>query len=203
MNVALIGADGKVGTRVLAELIRRDHIVTAIVRHPERVAVNSQVTIKQADANDSEKISELFKGQDAIISTLTYKDIRLPDFVAAIRRSGVPRLLVVGNAGSLEAKPGILVVDSPHFPPEHTAQAIAHGELLKLLRAEPTLNWTVLSPPLRFEAGERTGRFRLGKDQLLIDDNGQSKISFEDLAVALVNELENPLHPRQRFTIAY
>jgi len=97
----------------------------------------------------------------------------------------------------------MLVVNSPYFPPEHAAQAIAHGELLELLRAEPKLNWTVLSPPLLFEAGEHTGHFRLGKDQLLTGDNGQSKISFEDLSVALVDELENPQHPRQRFTIAY
>jgi hypothetical protein len=123
--------------------------------------------------------------------------------IAAVKKAGVPRLLVVGGAGSLEVAPGVALVDTPNFPAQYKSEALAGREFLNRLRAEKELAWTFLSPSAVLAPGERTGKFRLGKDQLLADAEGQSHISMEDYAIALVDELEQPRHTRERFTVGY
>jgi putative NADH-flavin reductase len=120
-----------------------------------------------------------------------------------VQQARTPRYLVVGGAGSLEVAPGVKLYDSPQFPPEYKPEAVKGGDFLNLLRNERTLAWTFLSPSALFGPGERTAKFRLGTDQLLADDQGNSSISYEDFAVALVDELEKPAHTRQRFTVGY
>ena len=113
------------------------------------------------------------------------------------------RLLVVGGAGSLEVSPGLTLVNTPDFPVEYKPETLAGVEFLNVLRGEKELDWTFLSPPYFFAPGERTGKFRLDKDKLLVAADGQSRISTEDFAIALVDELEQPKHSRQRFTVGY
>ena len=120
----------------------------------------------------------------------------------AMKKSGVARYLVVGGAGSLETDTGQLVLESPGFPQGALPEARKGLTFLTALRSERDLNWTFLSPSMQFVAGERTGNYRLGGDRLLVDAHGGSKVSFEDYAVALVDELERPAHQRGRFTVA-
>jgi putative NADH-flavin reductase len=202
MKVALIGASGNAGSRILEELVRRGHAVTAIVRNPEKVARQPGVVARQGDVNDPDKFAALLRGHDAVISSVHFTASDPHKLLAAVRASGVPRYLVVGGAGSLEVAPGVKLIDTPNFPPQYKAEASAGNVYLDILRKEPELNWTFLSPSAVFTAGERTGTFRLGTDQLLTNDKG-SHISFEDYAIALVDELEKPAHARQRFTVGY
>jgi len=123
--------------------------------------------------------------------------------IAAVQSAGVKRLLVVGGAASLEVAPGKALLDTPDFPPAYRPEATAGLKFLKALRNEKTLDWTFLSPSAEFAPGERTGKFRLGDDRLLVDANGKSHISMEDFAIALVDELEHPKHIRRRFTVGY
>src|SRR5262249_3385479 len=123
--------------------------------------------------------------------------------LAAVKQAGVPRLLMVGGAGSLEVAPGVQVVDSPDFPAQWKGSALGARDTLNKLRDEPALDWTLLSPAALIAPGERTGKFRIGGDQLMTDANGDSKISVSDYAVAMIDELERPAHSRQRFSVAY
>lgn len=202
MNVALIGATGNAGSRILSELVRRSHAVTAIVRNPERVPAQPGVTARKGDVFDQDGLAALLKGHDAVISSVHFTASDPRKLIEAVRDSGVRRYLVVGGAGSLDAAPGLKVIDAPNFPPEYKPEAAAGGVFLDLLRDERELDWTFLSPSAMFVPGERTGIFRLGTDQLLVNEQGSS-ISFEDYAVALVDELETPAHSRQRFTAGY
>jgi uncharacterized protein len=202
MNVALIGATGTAGSRLLAELIRRGHTVTAIVRHPEKVPAQPGVTAKKGDVFDPQGLADLLKGHDAVISSVHFTASDPRKLLEAVQASGVKRYLIVGGAGSLEVAPGVRLIDTPNFPEAYKAEATAGAAFLDLLRGETGLDWTFLSPSALFVAGERTGKFRLGKDQLLANAEG-SRISFEDFALALVDELEKPAHPRQRFTVGY
>ncbi|MCW3476210.1 NAD(P)-dependent oxidoreductase [Limobrevibacterium gyesilva] len=203
MKVALIGATGNAGSRILAELARRGDEVTAIVRHPEKVPALPHVTAKQGDVFDQDGLARLLTGHDAVISAIHFTDSDPRKLIEAVRASGAKRYLVVGGAGSLEVAPGQRLVDTPNFPPQYKAEALKGGEFLALLRQEQELNWTFLCPSAMFVPGERTGKFRLGTDQLLVDDKGKGWISFEDFAVALVDELERPAHERRRFTVGY
>lgn len=202
MHVALIGATGNVGSRILAELTRRGHTVTAIARNPERVPAQPRVTASTGDVDNQGALAELLKGHEAVISSVMFTASDPHKLIEAVRRSGVPRYLVVGGAGSLEVAPGLKVVDTPNFPAEYKAEALAGGVFLDTLRNVDDLDWTFLSPSALFVPGERTGTFRLGRDELLANENGSS-ISFEDYAIALVDELEKPAHARQRFTVGY
>ena len=202
MNIALIGATGNAGSRILAELIRRGHAVTAIVRQPEKLPAQGGVIARKGDANDPAGLAVLLAGHDAVVSSVRFSDSDPRKLIEAVRASGVKRYLVVGGAGSLEAAPGLKVIDTPNFPPEYKAEASAGGVFLDMLRGADDLDWTFLSPSAVFTAGERTGKFRIGKDQLLVGDQG-SHISFEDYAIALVDELEKPAHLRERFTVGY
>ena len=203
MKVALIGASGHVGSRILAELARRGHEVTAIVRNPEKVAVGGKVEAVKGDVHDRDGLAKLLAGHDAAISAVHFSANDPQVLIGAVKDSGVPRYLVVGGAGSLEVAPGVKLFDTPDFPAIYLDEARKGGAFLDLLKAETALNWTFLSPSALIQPGERTGKFRLGTDQLLVDDEGDSAISTEDYAVALVDELEEPKHERRRFTVGY
>jgi uncharacterized protein len=202
MKIALIGATGNAGSRILAELSRRGHAVTAIARHPDKLAALPGVTPLQADANDVGGLAAAIKGHDAVVSAVHFTASDPNKLIAAVHQAKVPRYLVVGGAGSLEVAPGVKLIDTPQFPAAYKTEAAAGGAFLDLLRQEPALDWTFLSPSAMFVAGERTGKFRLGGDQLLTNDKGSS-ISFEDYAIALADEIEKPAHSRRRFTVGY
>ena len=202
MKVALIGASGQAGSRILAELSRRGHSVTAIARHPEKVAALPGVTAKAGDANDKAGLVPLLRAHDAVVSSVHFSQSDPDILIAAVREAEVKRYFVVGGAGSLEVAPGVKLIDTPEFPAAYKTEAAAGGRFLDRLRATTDLDWTFLSPSAAFVAGERTGKFRLGQDTLLVGEKG-STISFEDYAIAAVDELETPTHVRKRFTVGY
>ncbi|QEL24548.1 NAD(P)-dependent oxidoreductase [Bosea sp. F3-2] len=203
MKVALIGASGFIGSRLLAELASRGHAVTAIVRNPEKVAALPGVTAVKGDVFDKDGLAKLVAGHDAAISAVHFTASDPQLLLAAVKQSGVKRYLVVGGAGSLEVAPGVKLFDTPEFPAIYLDEAKKGGVFLDLLKQEQGLDWTFLSPSVLIQPGERTGKFRLGTDQLLVDDKGNSAISAEDYAIALVDELEKPAHSRRRFTVGY
>lgn len=202
MSIALIGASGNAGSRILKELASRGHQVTAIARHPEQIASLPNVTAKRGDIHDQASLTKLLQGHEIVISSVHFMASDPRILIDAVKDAGVTRYLVVGGAGSLEVAPGVLLIDTPDFPEIYKSEATKGGDFLALLRLEKDLDWTFLSPSALFIPGERTGRFRLGKDQLLTNEKGSS-ISFEDYAVALVDEIERPAHRRQRFTVGY
>jgi putative NADH-flavin reductase len=203
MKIAVVGASGNAGSRIVSELASRGHTVTAIARHPEKIAAGPNVTAKQGDVMDQAGLARLFAGHDVAISSVHFLDSDPVRLIGAISDSKVGRYLVVGGAGSLEVAPGIRLVTIPAFPAQYKAEAEEGGAFLDLLRQETELNWTFLSPSALFVPGERTGKFRLGTDQLLTAADGKSSISFEDFAVALADEIEHPAHIRARFTVGY
>ena len=203
MKIAVIGASGNAGSRITAELAGRGHRVTAIARHPERIAARANVTPTKGDVMDQAGLVRLLAGHDAVISAVHFLDSDPVRLIAAVRESKAGRYLVVGGAGSLEVAPGVRLVTTPGFPVAYKAEAEKGAAFLDLLRTERELNWTFLSPSALFVAGERTGKFRLGTDQLLTASDGKSSISFEDFAVALADEIERPAHIRRRFTVGY
>jgi putative NADH-flavin reductase len=202
MKIALIGATGNAGSRILAELSRRGHRVTAIARQPEKIPALPGVTPVKADAADVAGLAAAIKGHDAVISSVHFTASDPHKLIAAVQEAGVPRYLVVGGAGSLEVAPGVKLIDTPEFPALYKAEASAGGAFLDLLRTQSALDWTFLSPSAMFVPGERTGKFRVGGDQLLSNAHGSS-ISFEDYAIALADEIEKPAHSRKRFTVGY
>lgn len=213
MRVAIIGASGNIGSFIRDEALARGHQVTAIIRHPEKITVrNSLLTVVKADIL-KDKVDELVKGHDAVISAYnpgwSNPDIYNEQIKGAkaiingVKRSGIKRLLVVGGAGSLEVAPGVQLIDTMSLPEQVKGGVLATRETLYMLKKEDELEWTFLSPPLTIAPGERTGRYRVGKDQLLKNKDGESKISTQDYAVAMLDELEHPQHIRERFTVAY
>ena len=203
MNIALIGATGFIGSRLLAELVSRGHDVTAIVRNPAKVPALAGVTAVKGDIFDKDGLASLIAGHDAVISSVHYLASDPEALLGAVKQSGIKRYLVVGGAGSLEVAPGVKLVDTPNFPAINLDEARKGGAYLERLKQEKTLDWTFLSPSAIIAPGERTGTFRLGLDQLLVDANGDSKISAEDYAIALIDEVEKPAHSRKRFTVGY
>lgn len=202
MKIALIGASGHAGSRILTELIDRGHKVTAIARHPDQIPTLPGVSPVKGDVFDKEGLTGLLKGHDAVISAVHFTASDPHILVDAVRTSGVKRYIVVGGAGSLEVAPGVRLIDAPDFPEAYRAEAVGGATFLSLLRTIDDLDWTFLCPSAEFVAGERTGKFRVGKDQLLTNEKGSS-ISFADFAIALVDELDRPQHIRSRFTVGY
>jgi uncharacterized protein len=202
MQIALIGASGQVGSRLLKELSDRGQTITAIARNPDRIAKLPGVTARKGDVFDKDGLAALLEGHDAVISAVHFLDSDPDTLIAAVRASGVKRYLVVGGAGSLEVAPGKRLVDTPEFPAIYKAEARKGADFLDKLRTISDLDWTFLSPSALFIAGERTGKYRLGKDTLLSSDKGSS-ISFEDYAIVMSDEIETPKHIRQRFTVGY
>ena len=203
MKIAVVGASGRAGSRIVAELSRRGHAVTAIARAPDKIAALPNVTAKQGDAHDQAALAALLAGHNAAVSSIHFLASDQAKLIGAAKDSKVGRYLVVGGAGSLEVAPGVRLVTTPTFPAQYKAEAEKGAAFLDLLGQEKELNWTFLSPSALFVDGERTGKFRLGTEQLLTAAGGKSWISFEDFAVALADEIEDPRHPRGRFTVGY
>jgi putative NADH-flavin reductase len=212
MKIALIGATGYIGAKLLEEAASRGHDVKALVSRPENVPALPGVQAVRADVQDTQALAAQLAGVDAVVSAFSghaREDVRgyyvrgIEGIVAATKAAGVPRLLVVGGAGSLEVAPGVQLVDTPAFPAQWKATAEGARDALRLLRAESELDWTMLSPAAHIEPGQRTGVFRLGSDALLADGEGNSRISLQDYAVAMIDELEQPAHSRARFTVDY
>jgi len=208
MNVVLYGASGMIGSRILKELLDRGHAVTAVVRDPAKLG-SSKAKVVAGDVTDSTSVAAAARGAAAAISAYAPPpgDVaKLPQaahtLLKGLEDAGVRRLILVGGAGSLEVAPGLQVVDTPNFPDQYKAIALAHRDVLPILKAS-NFDWTYLSPAFVIAPGERTGKFRLGGTRLVADDKGESRISAEDYAIALVDELENPKHIRQQFTAAY
>jgi uncharacterized protein len=203
MKMAIIGITGRAGSRIAAEAIRRGHAVTGIARKAADAQAPAGVAIRQADANNVTELANAIRGSDAVVSAARFATLKAKPVLDAMKTSGVKRLVVVGGAGSLEAAPGKMVVELPGFPEAYKSEAVPGVAFLNDLRAEHDIDWTFISPGAEFGPGERTGHFRIGGDQLLADANGKSAISMEDFAIALLDELEQPKHIRQRITVAY
>jgi putative NADH-flavin reductase len=203
LKIAVIGASGNVGACVVTELANRGHAITAIARSVERIAAQPHVTARHGDVTDPGSLAPLLSGHDAVVSSIHFLDFDPVKLIGAVKASKVERYLVVGGAGSLEVAPGVRLVSVPDFPAIYKAEAEKGADYLDLLSAEKQLNWTFLSPSALFVPGERTGKFRLGIDQLLTAADGKSWISYQDFAVALADEIERPAHNRRRFTVGY
>lgn len=208
MNVVVYGATGKAGSRIVAELLLRGHSVTAVARNPADLPPT--VKAVKDDLGEVNRITAIISGTDTVVSAYapppndTDQLIAVTERqIAALHKAGANiRLVVVGGAGSLEVAPGVTVLNSGHLPAEWVPIAASHEKVLRILE-KSDINWTYFSPAAFFTPGERTGKFRLGNNQLISDDQGNSRISMEDYAIALVDELEKPKHPRARFTIGY
>ncbi|MBH5388602.1 NAD(P)-dependent oxidoreductase [Bradyrhizobium diversitatis] len=203
MKIAVAGASGRAGSEITRELSRRGHAVTAIARNPEKIAALPNVTPTKGDVLDQAGLARLWAGHDVAVSSVHFLVSDPLKLIGAAKDSKVGRYLVVGGAGSLEVAPGLKLVTTPNFPTQYKAEAEAGSAFLDLLQQEKDLNWTFISPSALFVEGERTGKFRLGSDQLLADANGKSWITFADYAIALADEIERPAHLRQRFTVGY
>lgn len=202
-KIAIIGATGKVGSQLLAEALRRGHTVTGIARNVSSLEGREGVIGRSVDVLDAGALAEAVAGHDAVFSSAHFAGIPASAIVGPVKKAGVGRLLVVGGAGSLYAAPGMRVIDTPNFPSAYKAEAEAGAAFLEALRAERDLDWTFVSPSAEFVDGARTRRFRLGRDELLVDGAGRSWISFQDFAIAFLDEFEKPAHLRQRFTVGY
>lgn len=213
MKIALIGATGFVGSAILPELLARGHQVTALARTPSKLAAQAGLAVVQADVLDPAQVAKAVAGHDAVISAYNpgwsepaIHDLHLQAsdaIVAGVKAGGIKRLLVVGGAGSLFVAPGLQLVDTPPFPAEYKQGALAAREALNRLKQENTLDWSFVSPPIALAPGARTGKYRVGADELLPGQGGQpAGISVADLAVAIVDEIEQPRHVQKRFTVA-
>ena len=216
MKIVLFGAGGMIGSRVAAEALGRGHQVTAVARNPEKLAgADPRLTVVQGDVLIAESVAEVVRGADAVVSAVGpgFAPGADPQMLVAsshsliegLKRAGVKRVIIVGGAGSLEVAPGVQLVDTPEFPEPWKPGALAARDALKVWRGDAAaeLEWTYFSPAALIEPGERTGAYRTGTEQLVADDAGNSRISAEDYAAALVDELERRNHVRGRFTAAY
>jgi putative NADH-flavin reductase len=213
MNIALYAATGHAGHSILTELLSRGHHVTAIVRDPAKLNPQPNLTIQQGTVDSAADIARILAATpyDAIVSAYgppaTREGVRelIPvtqNFIDAIGQTKSKRFLFVGGAGSLFVAPGITLIASGYLPEAYKDIAIAHADALELIR-KSDIDWTCYSPAGFIEPGPRTGKFRVAKDDLIVDGQGNSKISFDDAAIAIVDELETPHYHRARFTAAY
>lgn len=216
MKIVLFGATGMIGSRIAAEALGRGHRVTAVARDPRKLeGGDPRLEVVVGDVLSADSVAEVVRGADAVVSAVGpgLAPGADPQMLAAsshsliegLKRAGVKRVIVVGGAGSLEIAPGVQLVDTPEFPEAWKPGALAARDALKVWRGEAAaeLEWTYFSPAALIEPGERTGAYRTGTEQLVADEQGNSRISAEDYAVALVDELERPSHVRARFTAAY
>lgn len=214
-KVVLIGASGFVGSAILKELLKRGHGVTAVVRHPEKITLSDNLLeVVKADIADTNTLIKICQGKDAVISAYNpgwnnphiYEELErnYPLILRAVKEAGVKRLLCVGGAGTLFCAPGLRVIDSGAIPEEIMGGVKSLGEFyLNTLMKEKNIDWVFFSPAGELKPGEATGKYRLGKDDLIVDANGKSHISVGDYAIAMVNELEQEAHHYERFTIGY
>lgn len=208
MKIALIGATGYVGSKLLLEALSRGHQVTAIVKEMQGdLPLHAQLTLVLADATDAHALAGAIRGHDLVISAfnpgLDLDGSGTRTIVESVKRAAIGRFLTVGGAGSLLLPSGQRVVDQPDFPAEWKEGSLRTAAYFDALREEDELDWVFFSPAAVLAPGERTGVYRLGKDHLLTNAEGESRISLEDYAVAMLDEAEQPRHHRQRFTVAY
>jgi len=217
VKIVLFGASGNIGQRIAKEALRRGHEVAGVVRDPDNATPpDPRVRLVKGDATDADSVARVVKGADAVVSAISPRpnaksNLPAPSLsdaarglIAGLAAAGVKRLIVVGGAGSLEVAPGKKLMDQPGFPPAYLGEAIEGRDALDVYRAEGgNVEWTFLSPAAEIGPGARTGKFRLGGDNLVADASGKSYITYEDYAVALVDEIEQPKHVRERFTLAY
>lgn len=217
MNISLIGASGFVGTAILNEALDRGHSVTAIVRNPENITLkNDRLRVIKADVLDTAQVTAAVKGTDAVISAYNpgwsnpeiYADFLKgsQSVQEGVKAAGIKRYIVIGGAGSLEVAPGVQAVDTPDFPAAIYPGASAARDYQRILKAETELDWTFFSPAFEMHQGTsglRTGHYRTGLDQPVFNEEGRSVLSVEDLALAIIDELESPKHIKERFTAAY
>jgi len=215
MKVALFGAKGMIGSEILKEALSRKHEVTVVVRDPKSFAAPARVKVVAGDASNPADVARVVAGHDAVISAVgpgrnnsTPQPLNIVQATKGLQQglatTAVKRLLIVGGAGSLEVAPGLQLLDSPQFPDEYRPEALAARQALEVVKDNLVdLDWTFFSPSLVIEPGERTGQFRIGGEQLLFDGNGQSRITVEDFAIAIIDELEKSENVGRRVTIGY
>jgi putative NADH-flavin reductase len=209
MNVVVYGATGNSGSEIVKELVARGHKVTGVARHPEKLQGVAGVTAKADDLSNTDAVAAIIKGADVVVSAYqppadnTDKLIDVTKLqIEAVKKAGGPRLLVVGGAGQLEVAPGVTLIKSGYLPAEYIPIAVSHEKAAEVLKGSD-INWTYIAPAAYFVPGERTGKFRTGTNNLVSDEKGESKISFADYAIALVDEIEKPKHEKQLFSVGY
>jgi putative NADH-flavin reductase len=215
MHIVVFGAGGNVGQRIVNEALRRPHRVTAVVRDEATMLPQHDLDVVEGDATDPESVAQVSSGADAIVSAISPRpgqDGRPASsltgaasaLIEGAKKAGVRRLVIVGGAGSLEVAPGKQIVDAPDFPTAYKPEALAQRDALEIYKGKAgDLEWTYISPAPEIHPGERTGRYRISGDHLLVNDEGKSTISFEDYAVAVLDELEKSAHLKQRMSVAY
>lgn len=215
MKIAIIGATGFVGSTILKEAVSRNHQVTAIARNPKEEN-QTNVSWKKADINNVDELAEILAGNDLAISSFNagwtnpnlYNDFLEGSKLIqlAVKASGVKRFITIGGAGSLYIAPETQLVDTPEFPKEYHAGATAARDYLNIIRKEKELDWAFFSPAIEMHPGiatGRTGKYRLGLENPVVNEEGRGILSVEDLAVVILDEAENPKHHQTRFTAAY
>ena len=212
MKIAVFGAGGRIGSRIVDEALNRGHDVTAVVRHPENYTkIHEHLKVAKGDLFKTQDVETGAFDQDAVVSAYspagstppsTITEVAIP-LINGLKQAHTKRLIIVGGAGSLEVAPGLQLVDTPDFPAAYKPTSLAHREALKIYQKEKDLDWTFVSPSAEIMPGDRTGKFRTGTNQLLIDANGKSHISMEDYAVAVIDEIESPMHEREVMTAGY
>lgn len=211
MKIALFGGSGTIGQRIAREALNRGHEVKAIVRNPAQFPLtHERLTVIQGNVLDPANVAQVIAGSDVVVNATSPRGQQVSSVVeaahillAALPRAGVQRLIVVGGAGSLEVAPGVQLVDTPEFPEAWKAGALAHRDALHVYRTANHLDWTYVSPAAMIAPGERTGSYQTGTEQLVTNAQGESSISAEDYAVAIVDEIEHPHFVKRRFTVAY
>ena len=216
MKLVLFGAGGQVAQRIAREALNRGHEVVGVARSAAAVrSDNERMIIVQGDASDPSSVAKISRGADVIVSALSPRPSPsgrpATSLAAAARalvegasRAHVPRLIVVGGAGSLEVAPGVRLVDTPGFPEVYKPESLDQADALTVYRtAAGNLDWTYISPAAEIGPGTRTGHYRTSDDALLADEKGKSFISYEDYAKAVLDEIEHPTHPRARMAVAY
>lgn len=212
MQIALLGATGNIGQQVATEALGRGHKVTAVTRHPSQVRDDDgRLTKTRADATAAAQLEQVIASHDAVICAVGPSEDETPEMIvesaralaAAAMRAGVKRLVIVGGAGSLSVRPGVELLATPDFPAELRDVALAHREALEIWRRVKDLDWTYVSPAAEVASGKRTGLYRVGHNELLTDSRSKSRISVEDLAIALVDQAETNGHVHERINVAY
>lgn len=216
MKIVLLGAGGEIARRIAHEALSRGHEVTGVVRSAAGYrSDNERVRIAEGDATDAASVAKVAKGAELIINAISPRPsssgrpasslaAAARAIVEGARAASVPRLIIVGGAATLEIAPGKRLLDSPDFPDAYKAEALEGAAALEVYRSTPPdLNWTYISPAAEIGPGERRGRYRRGDDTLLVDEHGRSSISYDDYALAVIDEAETPTHPRARMTVAY
>lgn len=210
MNVVVYGATGNAGSEIVKELVRRGHKVTGVARKVDSLKGQPEVTAKVDDLSNVDAIAAVIKGADVVVSayqppadnTDALIDVTKRQ-IEAVKKAGVPRLIVVGGAGQLEVAPGVTLIKSGYLPAEYMPIALSHEKAAEVLNGSSGINWTYIAPAAYFVPGDRTGQYRTGTNNLVSDEKGESRITFADYAIALVDEIEKPKHERVLFSVGY